>query len=164
MTRDQTAPLFSSRSVEWETPVCFFRRAARLYRLTLDVCATPANAKCPRFYTPADDGLARDWAADAAGGAAWMNPPYGREILKWVAKADAEARKGTPVVALLPARTDTRWWHRWVAPSALVRFVRGRLTFGGARHAAPFPSALVVFDTFAAEGSPCTRSRNPTRD
>ena len=159
MTRDQAAVLFSSRSDDWATPEWFFARVSRIYRLGLDVCATAANAKCPKFYTPAEDGLTRDWTADAAGAGVWMNPPYGREISKWVAKAAAEARKGTPVVALLPARTDTRWWHEWVAPFALVRFVRGRLTFGGARHIAPFPSALAVFDTLEVENSACIPSR-----
>lgn len=107
----------------------------------LDPCATADNAKCARFFTKEDDGLAQRWS-----GRVFMNPPYGREIGKWVKKAYDEAKFGAAeiVVCLLPARTDTHWWHAWVMWGE-VHFIRGRLKFGGSKNSAPFPSVVVVF-------------------
>jgi len=87
-----------------------------------------------------DDGLEQDWT-----GVCWCNPPYGREIEKWVKKAYISAIEGATVVMLLPARTDTRWFHDWIYGKTEIRFIRGRLKFGGAEHGAPFPSMVVVF-------------------
>ena len=106
-----------------------------------DVCALPGNAKCARFFTPETDGLKQSWR-----GTCWMNPPYGREIGKWVKKAHEEAKKGAKVVCLLPARTDTRWFHDHILGIAETRFVKGRLKFVGAKSSAPFPSMLVIYD------------------
>ncbi|AEG14390.1 DNA N-6-adenine-methyltransferase [Desulfofundulus kuznetsovii DSM 6115] len=133
--------MFSSRTGEWETPQTFFDALDAEFHFTLDVCARPENAKCARFFTPEQDGLRQSWAGETC----WMNPPYGREIGRWVEKAYNEARRGAVVVALLPARTDTRWWHRYVMRAAEIRFVEGRLKFGGAENSAPFPSVVVVF-------------------
>jgi phage N-6-adenine-methyltransferase len=133
-------PHFSSKTGVWATPVDFFRLLDSEFSFTLDVCALPDNAKCARFFTPAEDGLAQEWQ-----GAVWMNPPYGREIGRWVAKARASAQAGATVVCLLPARTDTAWWHEHVTRAAEIRFIRGRLKFGGSPYSAPFPSAVVVF-------------------
>ena len=106
----------------------------------MDVCALPDNAKCIQFFTPDMDGLAQPWE-----GVCWMNPPYGREIGKWVEKAYRSAKEaGATVVCLLPARVDTRWWHDFCAKGE-VHFVKGRLKFGGAKDSAPFPNAVVVF-------------------
>lgn len=138
--------LYSSATVEWETPSQLFETLDAEFNFTLDVCATSANAKCPHFYSAADDGLSMPWE-----GTCWLNPPYGREVRKWLEKATVEAVRGATVVALLPSRTDTRWWHEYVEPILAgrvpgeVRFFKGRLRFGGAKHSAPFPSALVVF-------------------
>lgn len=132
--------LFSSASAEWETPREFFEELNREFRFDLDVCARPENAKCERYFSPEVDGLRQDWA-----GVCYMNPPYGKEIAKWVKKAYEEAQKGATVVCLLPARTDTSWWHEYVMKAREIRFVRGRLRFGGAKNGAPFPSAVVVF-------------------
>lgn len=137
---------FSSASNEWATPRDLFAQLHAQHSFTVDVCATPENALLPRYYTAAEDGLAQDWR----GHTCWMNPPYGRTISQWVAKA---ATSGAFVVALLPARTDTRWWHAhiWDAerdaprPGVRVRFISGRLKFGNAKTSAPFPSAIVVF-------------------
>ena len=106
---------------------------------TLDVAAQPGNAKCERYYTPADDALTQAWE-----GVCWCNPPYGRDLGLWIAKAYESAQAGATVVCLLPVRTDTRWWQTYIL-SAEVRFVPGRLTFGGASNPAPFPSAVVIF-------------------
>lgn len=135
---------YSSKSVEWETPQELFDLLDEEFSFTLDVCALPENAKCKRYFTPDDDGLAQSWA----GNICWMNPPYGTEIADWVAKAHREAKApGTKVVCLLPARTDTGWWWDYCIVGQ-VRFIRGRLKFGGGEHSAPFPSALVIFQTF----------------
>lgn len=134
---------FSSASVEHATPQDFFDKLNAEFHFTLDVCATPENAKCQQFYPPEIDGLKQAWSQDADGGAVWMNPPYGREIGKWVQKAAEE--KLVTVVALLPARTDTKWFQDWVLPYAELRWVRGRLKFGNAKNAAPFPSVVAVY-------------------
>jgi phage N-6-adenine-methyltransferase len=131
---------FSSKTAEWSTPQDFFDLLNAEFQFDLDVCATPDNAKCARFFTKEDDGLAQEWW-----GTCWMNPPYGREIDKWIAKARASALAGATVVCLIPSRTDTAWWHDHVQPFGEVSFVRGRLKFGGSPHNAPFPCAVVVF-------------------
>ena len=130
---------FSSKTDLWETPQDFFDRYNAIYGFTLDVCALPNNAKCNTYFTPEQDGLSQEWV-----GVCWMNPPYGRAIAKWVQKAFESAKHGATVVCLLPARTDTRWWHDYCQRGD-VTFVRGRLKFGGHKNSAPFPSAVVVF-------------------
>ena len=132
--------MFSSNTDQWATPQAFFDRLNRIFRFETDVCALPENAKCERFFSPDVDGLKQDWQ-----GVCWMNPPYGREIGKWVEKAYRSAKEnGTTVVCLLPARVDTRWWHDFCAKGEFL-FVKGRLKFGDAKDSAPFPSAVVVF-------------------
>ena len=117
--------MFSSASCEWETPMEFFDKQDAVYHFDLDVCATPDNAKCARYYTKEQDGLVQPWT-----GRCWMNVCGG-------GCADL-------VVCLLPARTDTAWWHDYCMKGE-VQFIRGRLKFGKAKNAAPFPSALVIF-------------------
>jgi phage N-6-adenine-methyltransferase len=133
---------FSSQTDLWETPQDFFNELDREFHFTLDVCAVPENAKCAAFYSPRDNGLAQPWS-----GVCWMNPPYGRVISLWVAKAYAASQAGTTVVALLPARTETTWWQDYVLKVGQenIRYWRGRLRFGGSKNSAPFPSAVVVF-------------------
>ena len=132
--------LMTSTTDLWETPQAFFDEYDKLFGpFALDVCATPKNAKCPDYFTKEDDGLSQHWV-----GKCWMNPPYGREIGKWMKKAKESAGSGTVVVCLVPARTDTRWWHDY-AIHGDVTFIKGRLKFGGHKSNAPFPSALVVF-------------------
>lgn len=131
---------FSSKTSDWETPQDFFDLLNSEFHFELDVCAKPENAKCPRYFTPEEDGLKQKWT-----GVCWMNPPYGREIGRWVKKAYDSAHGGATVVCLLPARTDTSWWHDYCMKADEIRFIRGRLKFGGAKHPAPFPSAVVIF-------------------
>lgn len=133
--------LFSSATDEWATPQAFFDKYNAIYNFTLDVCATSENAKCKNYYTKEQDGLKQTWI-----GFCWMNPPYGREIGKWVRKAYESSLEGATVVCLLPSRTDTAWWHDYVMKGR-IEFIRGRLKFGGAKNSAPFPSAIVVFTT-----------------
>lgn len=149
----KTAVHFSSATDLWSTPQEFFDRLSDEFQFTTDVCALPENAKCRRYYTTPGgmlyeslwygtaqhDGLAQQWS-----GVCWMNPPYGREIVRWMAKAYESAQAGATVVCLVPARTDTTWWHVY-AMKGDVRFIRGRLKFGEAENCAPFPSACVIF-------------------
>ena len=128
---------FSSKTDSWETPDSFFKKLDREFHFTLDVCATAENAKCKRFFSLEDNGLEQIW-----NGVCWMNPPYGRQIGKWLKKA---YESKTKVVCLVPARTDTAWWHDYVLKFGVVRFIRGRLKFVGAKSNAPFPSAIVIF-------------------
>lgn len=128
-----------SQSTEWETPHAFFETLHAEFHFTCDVCAQPANAKCPHFFTPADDGLAQVWT-----GSCWMNPPYGRTISLWVKKAYESSLQGALVVCLVPVRTDTKWWQAY-ASKGEIRFLARRLTFVGAQHPAPFPNAVVIF-------------------
>ena len=136
--------MFTSVTAEWETPREFFDAVNDVFHFNIDVCATHANAKCGRYFTKTEDGLLQTWS-----GICWMNPPYGREISLWVRKAyESSMEIGTMVVCLLPARTDTNWWHDYViAHAEMIQFIRGRLRFSG-RGPAPFPSALVVFGHF----------------
>ena len=131
--------MYSSKTPEWETPQAFFDALDREFGFTLDVCATPENAKCLIFITPEMDGLKQRW-----GGTCYMNPPYGREIGKWVKKAYESSHQGATVVCLLPSRTDTRWFHDYCMKGE-IRFIIGRLKFGGSKNSAPFPSAVVIF-------------------
>ena len=131
--------IFSSVRHDWETPQSLFDELNREFGFEVDVCATEANAKCQRFFSKNDDGLQKRWT-----GVCWMNPPYGREIGAWMQKAYTESQIGATVVCLVPARTDTRWWHDF-AVLGEIRYLRGRVRFVGAKANAPFPSAVVIF-------------------
>ena len=139
-----TSGLTSSNTDEWATPQDLFDALDATFHFTLDPCATPENAKCAKFYTKEQDGLKQDWG----GAVIWCNPPYGREIGKWIQKC-AEHR-GVAVM-LIPARTDTRWWHSYIDknPDAHVYFIKGRLKFGNGKNPAPFPSAIVVYTNWS---------------
>lgn len=133
--------LFSSATDMWETPQAFFAALDAEFHFDTDVCAVKENAKCRNFFSPEQDGLSVPWS-----GMCWCNPPYGREIGKWVKKAHDTAQAGTAdVVMLLPARTDTRWFHEYIYGNAEIRFVKGRLKFGDSKAGAPFPSMVVIF-------------------
>jgi site-specific DNA-methyltransferase (adenine-specific) len=134
--------LFASKNEVWETPQAFFDKLNDEFRFTLDACALPENAKCRLYYTPQDDGLLQDWS----GHTTFCNPPYGRKIAAWVEKCYWESRKkNTKVVMLLPARTDTVYFHSYIYQKAEIRFVKGRLKFGNALNSAPFPSMVVIY-------------------
>jgi site-specific DNA-methyltransferase (adenine-specific) len=131
---------FESATVEWPTPDTLWCPLNEEFGFTLDVAATNENTKCLQFFTKADDGLAQPWQ-----GVCWMNPPYGRELSKWVKKAVEEQKNGVTTVCLIPARTNTGWWHDFVIPHAEVRFVRGRPKFGNANQGLPWPLAILIF-------------------
>lgn len=135
-----TDVMFSSQTDEWETPQWLFDELHKEFNFTADVCATSQNAKCEHYFTKSQDGLEMDWS-----GRCWMNPPYGREIGKWIKKAYEEVQRGVPlVVCLLPSRTDTKWWHDYCMKGE-IRFLKGRLKFSGCQYNAPFPNAVVIF-------------------
>jgi site-specific DNA-methyltransferase (adenine-specific) len=135
--------MFSSKSPEWETPRDFFEKLDERWNFTLDPCATKDTAKCATFFTEKDNGLEMDWK----GHRVFMNPPYGREIRFWIEKAYKEGLKhDTIVVCLLPARTDTKWFHNYCMKAQSIKFIKGRLKFGNATAGAPFPSMLVIFN------------------
>lgn len=140
--------LLSSKKLDWCTPQAFFDALNEEFSFALDAAATDKTAKCAQYFTPETDGLSNPW--NAAGGAVFCNPPYGREIGKWVRKAYEEAQQGTTIVLLIPARTDTTYFHDYIYGKAEIRFVRGRLKFtdddGNAADPAPFPSMVVVYN------------------
>lgn len=138
-----TELMFSSKSDMWSTPQDFFDKLNDEFQFNLDPCATPENAKCKKFYTEKDNGLMKDWG----GYRVFCNPPYGRILKKWVEKAYNEAQKpDTLVVMLIPARTDTSYFHNYIYNNAKeIRFIRGRLKFGDSTNSAPFPSMVVIF-------------------
>lgn len=135
-----TSGMMSSNTGEWETPQDLFDRLNEEFHFTLDVCATEENTKCEVFYNEEADGLALPWS-----GVVWENPPYGRDIGKWMKKAREYGEQGGIAVCLVPARTDTKWWHENCMCASEIRFIEGRLKFGKAQNSAPFPSAVVVF-------------------
>lgn len=143
-----TDVMFSSKTEMWATPQDFFDKLNDEFHFTLDAAAIQENAKCDRFFTPEDDGLSQMWD-----GVVWCNPPYCRQTGKWVKKAYEESKKGTTVVMLLPCRPDVSWFHDYILGKAEIRFVRGRLKFGGSSNSAPFPSMVVVFGK-----APCVKS------
>jgi len=133
--------LFTSKTCEWETPQDFFDKLDDEFGFTVDVCANKNNNKVDTYYGTLVDGLSQEWR-----GTCWMNPPYGREIKKWMEKAyKSSIENGATVVCLVPARTDTAWWHDYAMKADEIRYIRGRLKFGGSKNSAPFPSALVIF-------------------
>lgn len=135
--------LMSSNTDEWATPIKFYEELNDEFQFNLDPCATIENHKCSMFYTKETNGLTKSWK----GYRAFCNPPYGKEIGKWVEKAYKEnLLNGTFIVMLLPARTDTRWFHNWIYKKHEIRFIKGRLKFNDGKQSAPFPSMLVIME------------------
>lgn len=151
-----SAVMFSKASDNWSTPQDTFDALNVEFYFDVDAAATQQNRKCPQWFGPGSahpDALAlQNWGRPFNASAVWLNPPYSR-CREFIAKAAAEARKGCIVVCLVPSRTDTRWWHQEVwdrehhcpRPGVEIRFIKGRLKFGGATAGAPFPSVVVVF-------------------
>ena len=135
-----TSVHFLSLTNEWATPNEVYLALHREFNFTLDPCSTHENAKCAQHFTINEDGLSRTWGSHTV----FMNPPYGREIYLWMKKAHESSLNGATVVCLVPARTDTKWWHEF-AMKGEIRFLKGRLKFVGGKTNAPFPSAVVVF-------------------
>ena len=147
--------MFSNVNNAWCTPQDFFDKLNKEFNFTLDPCATEKSTKCIKYFTAIDDGLKQDWSNNIV----FVNPPYGRNIGKWVKKCYEESLKGnTIVVLLIPARTDTKYFHNYILNKASIRFIKGRLTFwdlDGEKYCkkafdsmtpAPFPSMIVIYD------------------
>lgn len=131
---------FLSECDDWGTPQRLFDELDREFHFERDVCANRNNFKVTRYWDEGDDGLSKEWI-----GTVWMNPPYGRGIDMWLKKA-FESRATATIVCLIPSRTDSQWWHRYVMQADEIRFIKGRLRFQGAKDGAPFPSAIVIFN------------------
>ena len=139
-----TEVMFSSKAMDWATPQSFFNQLDSEFHFTLDPCANESNHKCARYFTEADDGLKQSWGGQTV----FCNPPYGKAIKDWVKKCSEEAKQpNTTVVLLIPARTDTAYFHDYIyqKPDVEIRFLRGRLKFGDGKNSAPFPSMVVIF-------------------
>ena len=150
MDKNTLETMFSSKTNEWATPQSFFDKLDGIYGpFTLDAAASDDNYKVANYFTQADDSLSQNWE----GNRVFLNPPYGRALKDWVRKGYEEGQKdNTTVVMLIPARTDTKYWHEWVMKADEIRFVRGRIKFGDGSNSAPFPSAVVVFRKTAFDG------------
>ena len=138
--------MFSSGTEHWSTPIELFDELNLEHKFTVDVCADTTNYKVKRYFNKKMDGLSQSWAGEIA----WCNPPYGREIKLWVEKACESTKTvgcNTSVVMLLPARTDTKWFHEFIYnnPLCSIKFIKGRLKFSGSKNSAPFPSMIVTF-------------------
>ena len=132
--------IFTSNSDNWATPQWLYDKLDAEFHFDLDVAASDSNHKCDRYFTREIDGLDQEWS-----GVVWCNPPYGKELPKWVKKAYDYAQSGGTVVMLLPARTDTRWWHNYCR-YAQHRWIYKRLKFNDGDKPSPFPSVLVIWD------------------
>ena len=131
--------MFSSKTDQWETPQDFFNKLNEEFSFTLDPCADAKNHKCEKYFTKEMNGLNQSWEGERV----FCNPPYGREIKNWVKKL---AESGAElVVMLIPARTDTEYFHKYIYGKTEIRFIKGRLKFGNSKNAAPFPSMVVIF-------------------
>lgn len=138
--------MFSSKTDQWATPQDFFDKLNEEFHFTLDPCADEFNHKCEQYYTKEQDGLSIYWGGWKE--RVFCNPPYGREIGKWVARCYRHAKSdGGLAVMLIPARTDTKWFHDYIynKPNVEIRFIKGRLKFGDSKNSAPFPSMVVIF-------------------
>lgn len=134
-----SSTLYSSRTEEWETPQNLFDQLNEEFRFTLGPCCTHENAKCEKHFTKEENGLEQSWEGERV----FCNPPYGKAISPWVKKCSTANAK--LVVLLVPARVDTAWFHDYVYGKAEIRFIRGRLKYGGATHNSPFPSMICIF-------------------
>tara|TARA_R110000824_G_scaffold51349_3_gene143332 strand:- start:429 stop:914 length:486 start_codon:yes stop_codon:yes gene_type:complete len=145
MNKSTQEVIFSSKSNEWSTPKDFFDKLNAIYNFTLDPCATDKNHLCEKYFTAEADGLSQSWGGESV----FMNPPYGSGIGDWLEKAWSEVNAtnnpAKVVVALIPSRTDTKYFHSYCLRADEIHFVKGRLKFGSSTNSAPFPSCVVVF-------------------
>lgn len=137
-----TKGMLTSKRNNWETPQKLFDELNKEFNFTIDAAADAENRKCERYYTKQENAPEKSWKNERV----FLNPPYGRELPKWVKKAAEEAKnKNTIIVMLIPARTDTKWFHDYIYKKAEIRFIKGRLKFGDGGKDAPFPSMVVIF-------------------
>jgi len=133
--------LFTSEKTDWKTPPELFARLDAVHHFTLDTAASVENHLCEKYFTKENSGLTKSWQDETV----FLNPPYGREVGEWVKKAYLEMSPCCKIVMLLPARTDTKWFHNYIYGCADIEFIKGRLKFSGSKNSAPFPSMIVIF-------------------
>lgn len=134
---------FASKRNNWDTPQGLFDKLNYEFGFTCDLAAEIGNAKCNKFYSKDDNALEKEWF-----GICWLNPPYGdgnSKLSDWVKKAYSQDVNNCVTVMLIPARTNTVWWHDYCMKAKEVRFIKGRPKFGDAKHGLPQPLAIVVF-------------------
>lgn len=134
--------MFSSNRQDWSTPQELFDKLNEEFKFTCDPCCTHETAKCSKHYTKEEDGLSKSWKGERV----FVNPPFGREMPEWIAKGYVEVKFGNCplVVFLIPARTDTSYFHKYIYGKAEIRFIKGRIKFGGSKNSAPFPSMICI--------------------
>ena len=145
--------MFSSMKLDYATPIEIFNQLNKEFHFNIDACANKENAKVS-FYFNNTDGLNEEWyiydykTDQEILGRVFCNPPYGREITKWIKKGYEEFIKGNCelIVFLIPSRTDTKWWHEYIMKATEIRFVKGRIKFNG-KSPAPFPSAVIIYNS-----------------
>ena len=134
---------FKSESEEYETPKEIFEPLQKEFNLQLDVCASSSNHKLDNYFNKEDDALTKDWHKQ---GNFWMNPPFGRQLKKWVQKSHEESQKGVVGVSILPVRSNTLWWHKYIIDTkAEVRFLKGEIKFGDCKRGLWLPFAIVIW-------------------
>lgn len=136
--------LFTSNKLDWETPDDLFRYLNSIFRFCVDLAASRDNAKCQRFVDEETDSLGIDWGG-FRGQTCWLNPPYGKALGRWMHKCVEAQGRGVTIVALVPVRTDTKWWNESVKGHAVVLPIQGRIKFKGGASCAPFPSAILIY-------------------
>lgn len=133
---------FKSENIIYSTPTKLFKVINDEFHFTLDVCALPENAKCENYFTPEIDGLKRDWP-----GVCWMNPPFNKELKKWVIKARDESKKHNSIVCcLVPFRGNTVWFKE-VCMDAEIRFIIGEVNFNDLERGLWLPMCFMIFGT-----------------
>lgn len=141
MNKKTREVMFSSKRQDWSTPKDFFNELDKEFHFTLDPCCTIETAKCNKFYTKKEDGLKQDWGGEVV----FINPPFSRELYLWIKKGYEESLKpNTTIVFLIPVRTDTKYFHEFLYNKAEIRFIKGRIKFGGSKNSAPFPSMVCI--------------------
>ena len=135
--------MFSTDTEHWSTPISLFEELNSEFDFTLDACADTTNYKVKKYFNKKQNGLHQSWQNNVV----WVNPPYGTGISAWIEKAYNECSDECTVVMLLPARTDTKWFHTFIYtnPDCEIKFLKGRLKFSNSKTSAPFPSMVVVF-------------------
>lgn len=141
---DFTSNRFESKKQDWTTPDEVFDPLHQEFGFTLDAAASAENTRAAKFFSVEEDGLKQDWGDNTV----WVNPPYGETVgglATWVKKAAKAAENGATVVMLIPARTNTKWFHDYCLALGEVRFIKGRPKFGGAKHGLPQPLCVVIW-------------------
>lgn len=135
--------LFSSDRTDWETPLDLFIKLDQEFNFDVDLCANDKNHLCRTYFSEFNSCLDKEFYNKSI----YCNPPYSRSMYKFIKKC-YELSKNNIVVMLLPCRTDTKWFHDFIYNKAEIRFIKGRLKFGGSKNSAPFPSMVVVYNGY----------------